>query len=170
MSRPRFNPRNTVRLCLVFGLAATLASLFFLFRPSSIAPTLTLNLIDGRQITLEQYRGRPLIVTFWATTCTVCLAEMPDWEVLYQTHGEHKLGLIAVAMPYDRADWVLGFAKRFNWNFPVALDPMGIATAAFGDVSVTPVTFLISPAGKISQQIVGRVDFAALNKQLEQWL
>ena len=133
-----------------------------------VAPPVSFNLIDGRQLSLAEQRGKTTIVTFWATTCTVCMEEMPDWEELYQDRQAQGLQLIAVAMPYDRADWVLHFAK--HWTFPVALDPMGELTQAFGDVELTPSTFIISPAGEITQQLVGRVDFDALRAQLDPWL
>ena len=158
-------------IVLVSTLAAA-ALLWLLLQATQAvsAPAVTFNLIDGRQIPLAEHRGRPAIVTFWATSCTVCMAEMADWEVLYQRHRQQGLRLFAVAMPYDRADWVLAFAERFNWSFPIALDPMGQVTTAFGDVDITPITFLISPTGEITQQLVGQVDFEELNKKLEQWL
>ena len=134
------------------------------------APAVTFNLINGDQIPLIERQGHPLIVTFWATSCTICLAEMPDWERFYQIYHAQGVALIAVAMPYDRPDWVLSFAQRFKWNFGIALDPMGTVAEAFGNVSVTPTTFVISPAGKIHQKTIGRIDFVTLSQQLNQWL
>ena len=160
------------RLTNIFSIGmATIAlsaiALWYTSRPQA-APAVSFNLIDGRQLSLKEPSGNPTIVTFWATTCTVCMEEMPDWENLYQVRKTDGLELIAVAMPYDRADWVLHFAK--NWTFPVALDPMGELTQAFGEVEFTPVTFIISPDGTISKQLVGRVDFEDLNTELDQWL
>lgn len=131
------------------------------------APAAEFNLIDGRQLSLSAQQGQPVIITFWATTCSICMQEMPDWAQLYQDYNG-QLELIAVAMPYDRADWILHIAK--DWPFAVALDPMGELTQAFDQVEFTPTTFVISPTGLMVEKILGRVDFAKLRGSLQQWL
>lgn len=127
---------------------------------------LAFQLLNGTQTTLQAQQGNPLIVAFWATTCTPCMRKMADWEKLYQQNHQQGFNFIAVAMPYDNTEWIRHFAENLDWSFPVALDPSGDVAQAFGDVAVTPTTFLIAPDGIVQEKILGEVDFAMLQQQL----
>jgi thiol-disulfide isomerase/thioredoxin len=131
------------------------------------APAVEYGLIDGRRLGPEALAGRPLLVNFWATTCAVCVEEMPQLAAIYEAYRVRGLELIAVAMPYDRADRVLRFAAARALPFPVALDPMGRAVAAWGGVQGTPTTWLVGPDGRVLRRWVGRPDFARLRRDLE---
>jgi peroxiredoxin len=134
------------------------------------APDITFSIIDGRRIRLEELRGRPVMIRFWATTCSVCRKELPQLTALYDDLHLQGLALIAVAMPYDPPNRVLETAHRREIPYPVALDVMGKATAAFGDVSLTPTTILVAPDGRIAARYIGAVDFHKLRQQIETML
>lgn len=135
------------------------------------APDITFSLLDASSLALSQLRGRPVLVSFWATTCPTCVEEMPDLVALHQALRPRGFELIAVAMPYDPPSQVQDFAQRHQLPFPIALDVQGQATAAFGNVRYTPTAFLIDPAGTIVYQYTGRLDVdrvrRMVNKQLE---
>jgi peroxiredoxin len=134
--------------------------------PRSLPP-LEYRLIDGRRLGPVDLRGKAVLVNFWATSCAVCVAEMPELSSVYEAYRGRGLELLAVAMPYDRPDHVLHFASTRRLPFPVALDPMGEAVAAWGGVEGTPITWLAGPDGRILRRWLGRPDFAALRRELD---
>ena len=123
-------------------------------------------LIDGRHIEMQAFKGRPLIVSFWATSCVSCIKEIPELIKLYGKYSAKGLEIIGVAMPYDRPDHVLEFVKTHNLPYPIALDIDANIVRAFGNIKVTPNNFLIDPDGGIHSQHVGILDF----RKTEQWL
>jgi peroxiredoxin len=130
-------------------------------------PDLTYTLIDGRRIGAAELRDRVVLVNFWATTCAVCVAEMPELVRLHNDYQPRGFELLAVAMPYDRPDRVLHFAASRRLPFPVAIDPMGQTVAAWGGVEATPLTWLAGRDGRIRQRRLGRLDFASLRIEIE---
>jgi peroxiredoxin len=133
--------------------------------PRSLPP-LDYRLIDGRRLGPLELRGKAVLVSFWATSCAVCVAEMPELASVYEAYRGRGLEMVAVAMPYDRPDHVLHFASTRRLPFPVALDPMGEAVAAWGGVEGTPITWLAGPDGRIVRRWLGRPDFTALRREL----
>jgi thiol-disulfide isomerase/thioredoxin len=130
-------------------------------------PELTYTLIDGRRIGAAELRDRVVLVNFWATSCAVCVAEMPELIRLHADYQPRGFELLAVAMPYDRPDYVLDYAASRRLPFPVALDPMGQAVAAWGGVEATPLSWLAGRDGRIRQRWLGRPDFARLRADIE---
>ena len=130
------------------------------------APQVTFNTIDGEVISSAQLHGRLTLVNFWATTCSVCMQEMPHVVQMYRDFHERGFDVMAVAMPYDRPDWVLDYRQRKALPFKVAIDFDGKVNRAFGGIEATPTSFLIDAHGKIVQRIVGAPDFAQLRKTI----
>ena len=133
-------------------------------------PPITISTIDGRSFDAAAVEGRPLLVTFWSTTCLVCLREMPELEALYRRLSQRGFEVIAVSMPWDPPDEVVRIARARPIPYPVALDVDGAITRAFGDVSVTPTHFLIGPGGEVAFRRAGELDFAQLDERLRSML
>ena len=131
------------------------------------APDVTFHAIDGEKISSNSLRGKVVMVNFWATSCTTCVAEMPEMVETYNKYKAQGLEFVAVAMQYDRADYVLNFAQTRQLPFKVALDVKGEAAEAYGDVAMTPTTFVLDKQGKILKRYVGKPEFAELHKLLE---
>ena len=137
---------------------------------NSSAPSVTFTTLAGKPIAPEDLRGKVVLVNFWATTCEVCARELPQIVGTYQTYASRGFEVIAVAMPYDRPDWVVDYARRHELPFKVALDFEGTINRAFGGIEATPTAFLIDKRGKILQRIVGEPDFARLRETIEREL
>ena len=133
-------------------------------------PPVTISTIDGRSFDSAAVEGRPLLVTFWSTTCVSCLREMPELEALYRRFSRRGFELIAVAMPWDPPDAVVRLARARALPYPVALDVDGAIARAFGDVSATPTHFLIDPAGDVAFRRTGTLEFAELGDRLQSML
>ena len=131
------------------------------------APAVDYAIVDGRRLGPDALRGRVAMIHFWATSCAVCVAEMPELVALYDAYRPRGLELVAVAMPYDRPDHVLHFASSRRLPFPVALDPMGTVVAAWGGVDATPLTWLVGPDGRVRRRWLGRPDFVGVRRDLD---
>lgn len=134
------------------------------------APEVTFIGIDGQKISSQDLRGKVVMVNFWATSCTTCVKEMPQMVETYNKYKGKGLEFVAVAMSYDRPDYVLNYAATRQLPFKVALDAGGDLARQFGDVSMTPTTFVISKDGKILKRYLGEPDFDALHALLDKSL
>jgi peroxiredoxin len=134
------------------------------------APQVTFVTIQGEKVELAALRGKVVLVNFWATDCTVCLKEMPAMVETYRNYQPRGLDAVFVAMPYDRPDHVLAYARRNALPFKVALDVQGEIVRAFGGVKFTPTTFLVDKHGIIVERILGEPDFSRLHALIERLL
>jgi len=142
------------------------------FSPGGLntAPDITFQTIDNRSIDLKSMRGRPVLITFWATTCSGCMQEMPHLISLYNEYKDKGLEIVGVAMPYDIPSHVVQLVDERNVPYPIALDADSSITSAFGDVMLTPTSFLIAPDGTIIKHKIGEMDIESLRKQIKDLL
>ena len=136
----------------------------------SAAPQSTFVLLNGSQKTTQDLKGRVTLVNFWATSCTTCVAEMPD---IISTHNKYKdkgFDTLDVAMSYDPPSYVVNFVESRKLPFQVALDNTGGVAKAWGDVQLTPTTFIVNKRGEIVKSYVGMPNFAELHKLIEKLL
>jgi len=116
---------------------------------------------------LEQLKGKVVMVNFWATSCTTCVAEMPEMIKTYDKYHAQGLEYIAVAMSYDPPNYVLNFTETRQLPFMVTLDLEGKLAGSFGDVKLTPTTFVIDKQGNIIKKYVGAPEFSELHQLIE---
>ncbi|MCG6870929.1 MAG: TlpA family protein disulfide reductase [Gammaproteobacteria bacterium] len=134
------------------------------------APPLTLNLLDGSSLELDSLRGRPVLVHFWATSCTPCRRELPQLKALYKEFSGQGFEILAVAMPYDPPAQVYEFIRRHQVPWPVVLDLQGEVVRAFGDVQLVPTTFLVNADGAVVHQQLGEIETDAMRALLRRLL
>ncbi len=111
-----------------------------------------------------------VLVNFWATSCSSCVAEMPAIMATHEKYKGRGYQTLAVAMRYDPPAQVVRFAETRQLPFGVAIDNTGNIAKVFGDVQATPTSFLINKRGDIVQRHVGTLDFDALHTLVEQLL
>jgi len=134
------------------------------------APDSTFVLLDGAQTTTADLKGKVTLVNFWATTCVSCVKEMPALVSTYNKYKDQGFETVAVAMSYDPPAWVLNFAQTRQLPFKVALDNTGEIALNWGDVKLTPTTYLVDRQGRIVKRYVGEPDLAALHSLIEKLL
>lgn len=134
------------------------------------APASRFLLLDGSTLDSQALKGKVTLVNFWATTCTTCVAEMPELIRTHQKFQPRGFETVAVAMSYDPVEWVLNFSKSRQLPFQVALDRDGQLARSWGDVKLTPTTFLLDKQGQIVKRYLGAPDFAALHQLIEELL
>lgn len=134
------------------------------------APEVNFTLLDGRKLSTSQLRGQVVLVNFWATSCTTCVGEMPQVVSTFEKYRARGYQTVAVAMSYDPPAYVSNFAASRKLPFGVAIDNTGAIAKGFGEVQLTPTSFLINKRGEIVKRYVGAPDFAALHTLVEQLL
>ncbi|MGD2137567.1 MAG: TlpA disulfide reductase family protein [Gammaproteobacteria bacterium] len=130
------------------------------------SPDITLLTIDGEELPLRQLRGKPLLVTFWSTTCSGCIREMPHLIELYRELSPQGLEIVGIAMDHDPPSRVLAMRKSRHIPYTLALDINAEAARAFGDVRQTPTSFLIDPNGGVVYRRTGPLNTAALRRDI----
>jgi peroxiredoxin len=135
--------------------------------PQDQAPSAKYLLLDGSELSGDALRGKVLLVNFWATSCVSCVKEMPDLVATHERFASRGFDTIAVAMSYDPPSYVLNFAKSRGLPFKVALDHTGEVARAWGDVQLTPTTFVVDRRGNVVKRYVGEPDFPALHRLLD---
>jgi peroxiredoxin len=159
---------------LVYGAtAATVLAVgvaVYLGTSGSAAPQSTFVLLDGSSKTTADMKGRVTLVNFWATSCTTCVAEMPKLVGTHVKYHPKGFDTVAVAMSYDPPSYVVNYAESRKLPFKVAIDNTGAVAKAWGDVQLTPTTFLVNKRGEIVKRYVGEPDFAELHKLIEKLL
>ena len=137
---------------------------------TSVAPQSTFVLLDGSQQTTADLRGKVTLVNFWATSCTTCVAEMPDIVATYDKYKGQGFETLAVAMSYDPPSYVVNFTETRKLPFKVAIDNTGAVAKAWGDVKLTPTTYIVNKRGEIVKSYVGAPDFTDLHRLIEKLL
>lgn len=152
-------------ILVAIAVAVSLALLIGLTQKPA-APDVSGVDVTGRPFALAQWRGHPVLIDFWATSCVGCVQEMPKLVELYRQYHASGLELVAVAMNYDDAKQVSRFVAEHHLPFTVVYDAQGSIAHAFGDILLTPTDFLISADGKIERQIIGEPNFTNLAHRL----
>lgn len=118
------------------------------------APPLTLKSIEGRTVRLSDYRGKVVLINFWATWCPPCRAEMPDLIKLQREYGKDGLRIIGVTYPPEHLARVRKFTRGLGVNYPIALGTRE-TRAAFSPDETLPLTVIIDREGTIRGAIAG---------------
>ena len=138
--------RQLFRFCLAVALACS--------GVAAAADGFTLTDTDGKSHALSGYRGKWVIVNFWATWCPPCLEEIPD---LVAIKDERKdVQVIGVAMEFEDAKQVTQFAAGMFVNYPIVLGDRKTAES-IGNVEGLPTTFIYNPQGKLADRHVGKI-------------
>lgn len=112
--------------------------------------------LDGNRHSLSQYRGKWVVLNFWATWCTPCLREMPELESFYQNNKHNNATVLGVTFEATPIDKIRMFVLILGVTYPILSSGQNPITP-FGEVRVLPTTFIIDPAGNLFHKIEGSV-------------
>ena len=123
--------------------------------------------LHGRQQTLEQYRGKWIIINYWATNCPPCLKEIPDLEDFHTRHKDKDAVVLGVNYEDIKLPWLKDFIQSVHMTYPVLLAEPDTVTP-FGSIIMLPTTVIVSPDGRLMGQQRGSITTEALDNYIEQ--
>lgn len=154
--------RNIAIVAIVISCVTALSAYFW--AGPSVAPESTFVLLDGSTKHTADFKGRVTLVNFWATSCVTCVAEMPQIVSTFEKFKGQGYGTMAVAMQYDPPNYVVNFSQTRKLPFDVAIDNTGAVAKSWGDVQLTPTSYLLNKRGEIVKRYVGAPNFAELHE------
>ena len=128
------------------------------------APDFSLPQLNGHPLELSDYRGKVVLLDFWATWCDPCRDEIPRFEALQSKHGQEGLQIIGVSMD-DTPDPVREFYEQFKMNYPVVLGNAQIGEL-YGGVLGLPIAFVIARDGHIHSKHVGTTNISVFEREI----
>jgi peroxiredoxin len=162
--------RSFIAATVAVALLVIGSGAYYLGASRAVAPEATYVLLDGSRKTTADLKGKVTLVNFWATSCVTCVGEMPKVIATYDKYHAQGFDTLAVAMSYDPPAYVVNYAETRKLPFKVAIDNTGAVAKAWGDIQLTPTTFLVNKRGEIVKSFVGEPDFADLHKLIEKLL
>ncbi len=157
------------RVLSAFGVAALLTVGSILFSKEPVAPAATsvdaaaapapawkLKDLDGRTVSSDQFKGKVLVIDFWATWCAPCLEEIPGYVALQKKYGADGLVVIGVSVDRRGPAYVKQFAEAHGISYTLVMADETVADA-FGGFDAIPTTFLINREGRILDRKTGAV-------------
>jgi cytochrome c biogenesis protein CcmG/thiol:disulfide interchange protein DsbE len=158
----------SVTLCAALACATGLCAQAPQEMAHKAAPEFVRTDLAGRRIDLKDYRGKVVLLNFWATWCAGCQIELPKFAMWQKEYGAAGLQIVGVSMD-DSAAPVRRTVRRLNLDFPVVMGDARLGDA-YGGVLGLPVTYLIDRDGRIEAQIKGEADLAALESRVKRLL
>jgi len=145
-----------VAIMLVFGLnlAHKSKSNAGVQMKDGVAPDFTLQSLDGKTVRLSDFRGKAVLLNFWATWCSPCKIEMPWFVELQKQYGPEGLQVVGVAMDDASTKEIADFAKEMGVNYPVLIGKESVGDA-YGGVQFLPENFYIDRNGKVLDRAFG---------------
>ena len=169
----RARNRRVVELAILVALAAGL----YLFarykfgradfqdtRSRKAAPNISLTALNGTPLNLSEYKGKVVLLNFWATWCDPCRREIPRFVELQKEYGDRGFQVLGISLD-DDAKAVPPFYQEYKMNYPVAVGDEKVAES-FGSVLGLPVNFLIDRDGKIAARHLGEAKFPELENEI----
>ncbi len=137
-------------------------------RAGSAAPTFEVATQYGRQVRLEDYRGKLLLLTFWATWCPYCRSQLAAMDQLMKGPESSKVALLALSIDAEGWDVVRPYLGQAGHGFSIGVAD-GSTRRAYGTSGGIPITYVISPEGVILTDIVGGLDLPSLREVVQEY-
>jgi len=135
------------------------------------APDFTLPTLDGKEVSLSQFRGQPVLINFWATWCIPCRDEMPELVRAYEAHKSEGFVVLGLNLTYsDSVPGVQAFASEFNITFPVLLDQEAVVAGKVYQIPGLPTSVFIKRDGTIERIQVGVMTGEQVDQYVEEIL
>jgi peroxiredoxin len=133
------------------------------------APAWKLKDLDGHEVSFAQFKGKVVVVDFWATWCGPCVSEIPGYVELQKKYGPAGLVIVGVSLDTKSPEYVKQFAQAHGMDYTLVMGDDSIVDA-FGGFDAIPTTFLINRAGHIVHKKTGAMPHADYEKLVQQAL
>ena len=136
-------------------------------QPMVIDENLNFTFTSGTKKNISEFQGKPLLLTFWSINCPVCITEIPKISKLRKEFYPDLSEVIAVNIPQDPPPAIFQTIKKFNIDYPVALDVQGDISKAIGGIKATPFSLLLNKEGKIVYRAYGELNTQDLRTRIK---
>jgi thiol-disulfide isomerase/thioredoxin len=130
------------------------------------APEWKLQNLEGKTVRLADFKGKVVLLNFWATWCPPCRAEIPDLIALQKQYADKGLVVIGVSMDQGGPERVASFAKKMAITYPIVMGDSKI-DQAYGGIQVLPTTFIIDRKGNVVDGLLGATDRAGFEDKIK---
>jgi thiol-disulfide isomerase/thioredoxin len=159
-----------------FCLLPAMVAALFLFSPVHAgtvtpmpAPGWELKDVDGKPVNFSQFKGKVVVLDFWATWCVPCRSEIPGYVKLQEKYKDKGLVMVGVSLDQQGPEVVKKFISDFRMNYQVVIGDDAVVEA-FGGIDGIPTTFIIDRTGMIRDKKVGAMETAEYEKVLLRYL
>jgi peroxiredoxin len=137
-------------------------------KTGSKAPDFTLNTLEGKQISLSDFRGKKVILNFWATWCPPCREEMPEMARFYKDYQQKEVEILAVNLAYSESkpEKIKDFTKEYGITFQIPLDEKNTIGKQYRAVAI-PTSYFINEDGVIQNMHVGPMDYEFMEEKIK---
>ena len=132
--------------------------------PASIAPDFTMLDMEGNEVTLASFFGKPIVLNFWASWCGPCKMEMPEIQKFYDKYGQ-EIHFLLVSVD-DSLDAAKSFISDSGYTFPVYFDTTSVGAYTYGASSI-PLTFFIDAEGNLTAYYMGAMSESILQQGVD---
>ncbi|MDQ6877397.1 MAG: TlpA family protein disulfide reductase [Candidatus Dormibacteraeota bacterium] len=137
-------------------------------RVGGTAPAFTSWDLSGREVELTDFKGHPVLITFWATWCTACQAELPELQRLRDRYQSAGLRVVAIDYRETNTARMTAYLTGLKVNLEALMDPQGTIAVAYGVDIGLPITVLLDRRGTVLQIIIGAASKGALETAVGQ--
>jgi cytochrome c biogenesis protein CcmG/thiol:disulfide interchange protein DsbE len=130
------------------------------------APSFTLQDLKGNQVSLSDFKGKVVVLDFWATWCPPCVKEIPHFIELYEQYKDQGFAMVGISLDREGVSVVKSFAQKYKINYPILMAD-GQVDKAYGGIASIPTTFVIDSAGNIRQKYIGYRDKAVFEADIK---
>jgi cytochrome c biogenesis protein CcmG/thiol:disulfide interchange protein DsbE len=130
------------------------------------APSFTLQDLNGKPVSLSDFKGKVIILDFWATWCPPCVMEIPHFIELYEQYKDQGFAMVGISLDHQGISVVKSFVRKYQVNYTILMTD-GRVDKAYGGIPGIPTTFVIDAAGNIRQKYVGYRDKAVFEAEIK---
>lgn len=133
------------------------------------APDFSLAALDGKTLKLSDFKGKAVLLNFWATWCEPCKIEMPWFVELQKKYGAQGLQVVGVAMDDSGTKEISDFARKMSVNYPIVIGKESVGNQ-YGGIPYLPSTFYIDREGKVVDRVFGLVSRSEIETDIQKAL